>query len=313
MSSKVERIRLGIAGDVDSFHGRCMASIVNGVKDSSVRGRGVFDRIPGLAGLEVAAVFDPNQKTAETFVDEFGVANIANSVEELADMVDGVCILCDQDVMDHYKLGIDCLEHGIPTYIDKPFAATVAEAQSVVDVAVKCDVPVLSCSARRFDPLIVGGAALAKKELKTVRGAHLFGDWRYKNMIWYGVHAIDVLFAVLGSDIVAVHEVGNVTNRLMKLTYRNGLVVVVDLPYDIGTGTTITMFGDCNTHYPFVTVSTGRTPFFFEQLLYRIGGMIQSGISPVPYNEMTHVIRVLNAAEQSLQENREIKVDMNAN
>jgi predicted dehydrogenase len=310
MKSDTKRIRLGIAGQANSFHARCITSIINGVTRKSETGWGVFEKVPELASFGVSAVYDPDRDVAETFAGSFGVPNVASSPEELADMVDGVCIVCEKNVTDHHRLAPPFLAKGVPTYVDKPFAATVAEAQGVVNEAIKQDTPVLSCSARRYCPNIVGGAALAKKEMPEVFSGHVLGDWRYETMLWYGVHAIDVLFAVLGPHVVAVHEIGNERDRRMKLTYRNGTVVMVELPYDLGVGTSVVLFGKRSSHHPVLTMGTGRTYVFFTHLIYHIGGMIASGEPPVPYAEMVHVIRVLNAAEESLAEGKEIQVEM---
>lgn len=303
-------IKLGITGQVDSFHSNCICSIVNGVTRPPRQTWGVFQKMPELTGFCVDCVYDPNREAAEDVAAAFSVPNVASSPEEMAAMVDGVLILCEKNVTDHGKMAPFFLERHVPVYVDKPFAATVEDALDIVWAARRFNTPVLSCSARRFDPLVVGGAALLRKESKGLFSAYVFSDWRYERMLWYGVHAVEVLFAVLGPDVVAVREMGDARHRMIRLTYRDGLVAVVDLPYEIGVGTSVVVFGKRDAHHPYWYLGTGRTQVFFVGLLERIGAMIQSGCSPVPYNEMVHVIRVLNAAEQSLAEGREIQVDI---
>jgi predicted dehydrogenase len=303
-------IRLGVAGTLDSFHANCVCSLVNGVTRRPQQSWGVFGKMPELAGFTVNAVYDPDRARAEDAAAAFSVPHVAGSPGEMAGLVDGVLIVCDKDQTDHYRLAPAFLERRLPVYVDKPFAGTAEEALGVVRVARRSGTPVLSCSARRFDPLIVGGAAILRKECTGLLAAYAFGDWRYEKMIWYGVHAVDVLFAVLGPDVVAVRETGDARHRMIRLAYRDGLVATVDLLYDAGTGTSVVVFGRGAAHNPHWVLGTGRTPVFFAALVERIGAMIQSGQPPVPYAEMVHVIRVLNAAEQSLAEGREIAVDM---
>lgn len=304
-------IKLGITGQVDSFHSNCICSIVNGVIHSPRKTWGVGEKMPELGGFRIEAIYSPHSDVATDVAAAFSIPHITSSLEELAGIVDGVLILCEKDVTEHYKIASIFLERHVPVYIDKPLAETVEEALSVVRIAQKHGTPMLSCSARRFDPLIVEGTAILRKECHKPLSAYVFGDWRYTKMIWYGVHAIDVLFAVLGPDVVSVRDVGDIKHRILRLTYRNGLVAIVDLPYDIGVGTSVVVFGKRDAQHLYWYLGTGRTHVFFAGLLERIGCMIQSGIPPVSYAEMVHVIRVLNAAEQSLRENREIFVDMN--
>jgi predicted dehydrogenase len=304
-------VRLGITGQVDSFHSNCICSIVNGVTHLPSQTAGIFEKMPELAGYQISCVYDPaNRDAAMDVASAFSIPHIASSPEEMAEMVDGVMILCEKNVTDHGKMAGFFLERRLPVYVDKPFAATVADAEEIVNCARRYETPVLSCSARRFDPLIVGGTALLRKEAKELFSAYVLSEWRYDIMLWYGVHAVDVLFAVLGPDVVAVHEMGDFRHRMMKLTYRNGLIAVVDLPYEIGVGTSVVVFGKRDGHNSYWYLGTGRTPLFFAGLIERFGSMIHSRCPPIPYAEMVHVIRVLNAAEQSLTERKEIKVDI---
>ena len=224
-------VRLGITGQVDSFHSNCICSIVNGVTRPPRQTWGVFQKMPELAGFRVNCVYDPNREAAEDVAAAFSVPHVASSPQEMVGKVDGVLILCEKNVTDHGKMAPFFLERRLPVYVDKPFAATTEDALDIVGAAQRHGTPVLSCSARRFDPLIVGGTALLRKESKGLFSAYVFSDWRYERMLWYGVHAVDVLFAVLGADVVAVHEVGDARHRMIRMTYRDGLVAVVDLPY----------------------------------------------------------------------------------
>lgn len=303
-------IKLGVTGQVDCFHSNCICSLVNGVARQPKKTWGISEKRPELAGFQVAAVHDPVRERAEDVAAAFAIPKVAGSVEELAGLVDAVLVLCERNVTDHWKLALPCLERRVPVYVDKPFAGTAEEARGVVRAALRCGTPVLSCSARRWDPAVVGGVALLRKESRGLQAAYVFGDWRYDKMLWYGVHAVDVLFAVLGPDVVAVRECGDARHRIMRLTYRDGLVALVDLPYDAGVGTSVVVFGKREAHPPCWCLASGPNAVFFSGLLDRIGAMIQSGRPPVPYEDMVHVIRVLGAAEQSLAEGREIKVDM---
>jgi len=69
------------------------------------------------------------------------------------------------------------------------------------------------------------------------------------------------------------------------MTYRDGLVAMVEMPKDLGVGTSVVLFGRRECHGSLITFGTGKGPLFFAQLIYRIGSMVLSGQSPIPYPE----------------------------
>jgi len=82
----------------------------------------------------------------------YGIALVARP-EDMLGQIDAVMIESQQGSR-HLERARPFLEAGLPTFVDKPFAETVAEADSMIALARQHGSPLLSCSALRYDPVI---------------------------------------------------------------------------------------------------------------------------------------------------------------
>src|SRR5690349_7919943 len=79
----------------------------------------------------------------------YGIELVA-SPQDLLGKIDAVMIESQQGSR-HLERARPFLEAGLPTFVDKPFAETVAQAEAMIALAQKHNAPLLSCSALRFD------------------------------------------------------------------------------------------------------------------------------------------------------------------
>ncbi len=112
------------------------------------------------------------------------------------------------------------IEAGIPCFVDKPFTCDLGQARELVDVAERRRVPLFSSSALRYAPELVDFLAQtqsADSATGSIIGAVTYGPSpvhaRNPGLFHYGMHATEVLFALLGPDcqwVTCVREGGEI-------------------------------------------------------------------------------------------------------
>src|SRR5262249_57417588 len=85
-------------------------------------------------------------------------------VDKPADMIGKVDAMLIEavDGSVHYERAKPFLDAGVPCYVDKPFACSVADARMIVELAAKKKRPLCSASSLRFAPELVAYADDAK-------------------------------------------------------------------------------------------------------------------------------------------------------
>src|SRR5262249_54090969 len=109
---------------------------------------------PRVKGFQIARVWDEDRRSAEVFARVFhGRPEVCESFEEVSDDVDLVFIAdCNGDGSDHLKLATPGLKKGVPTFVDKPLANSLADAKKIQALARKHRAPVMSLSILQTNP-----------------------------------------------------------------------------------------------------------------------------------------------------------------
>jgi hypothetical protein len=91
-------------------------------------------------------------------------------------------------------------------FIDKPFAASLADAREIVRLAKESGTPFFSCSCSRFQPEIwkLRADAGVGKVAKVQGSAPFSTEPHHPDLFWYGIHGVEALYTVLGPGCVAV-------------------------------------------------------------------------------------------------------------
>lgn len=173
--------RIGIVGAESSHTGELLRLINDEQK------------LPGARVVAVAPV---------DVADAAGIdpALVAASPDELIGAVDAVFVLT-RDGATHRALAEPLLAAGLPVWVDKPFATTLADARSMIATARGAGGMVWSRSALRF-PAAVGRAAglAARGELRHLQLAGPADPASpYSGIAFYGIHQIEAAVEVLGT------------------------------------------------------------------------------------------------------------------
>lgn len=267
--------------------------------------------VPQVGGFQITRVWDESPEIAKLFSKVFrGRPRVCKTFEEVSDDVDLVFIAdCRGDGKDHLRLASPGLKKRVPTFIDKPFAYDVSDAQSLVALAKKHRTPLLSLSLLGTIPHAAyfrnRFPEIAPVEFGTVKGfarAGLAGQ----------IHAISLAQQIFGTGVVDVECMGRAELGHVLLDYggkpdrpTNGVV----LNCDSGGGWHLSMYASAYSsrgaiHSP--GISDFDFPYGAVEVLKKVRRMVQIGKPQVPYEEMIECIAVAMAARLAQKKRKRV-------
>ncbi len=196
-----EEIRVGIIG-LDTGHVVAFTKTMNDPKAEGALAncRVVAASPKGSPDIESSVSRVPKY-TAE--LEKMGVVMTA-SIPELLEKVDAV-LLETNDGRPHLEQVIPVLRAKKRVFIDKPIAASLADAILIFRAAEKYGVPLFSSSSLRFGPntlAIRGGSIGEVSHCRTGSPASL--EKTHPDLFWYGIHGVEALFTVMGTGCESV-------------------------------------------------------------------------------------------------------------
>jgi hypothetical protein len=241
---------------------------------------------------------------AEELSSRFGVA-LAGSPEEIAEACDAV-LLESADGRVHLEQFRRIIECGKPVFIDKPLALSVREAEEIADLASRHGVPVMSCSALRYAAAFTHALAADDGPLT---GADCFGPITFEptqpGYFWYGIHAVEMLFAAMGGGCRQVSVISNPDHDLITALWEDGRIGTVR-GNRLGNSRFGALLHD-GSGVRYADITSHPKPFY-ASLLEQVMGLFQSGKSPVPMEITLEIIRFVEAANQSRQTGAPVKL-----
>lgn len=223
---------------------------------------------------------------------EMGVT-MAATVEDAVDGVDAVLLEINDPAL-HLSYFKQVVGLGKPIFIDKPLASTTAEGRQIIKLAEAAGTPVWSSSSLRFIPML----ADARQKVPTPVIGQTFGALGKaaagSDLVWYGVHAVEMLVAALGVGACGVRALEDKLGITLVVEYpdnRRGLVECLRGLSKYGgrlQSKENLCFFDSGVGSPYVSLMSALRTFVFE------------GTLPVPLSESLEVLAILEAGEQSL-------------
>src|SRR5947209_9941890 len=105
--------------------------------------------LAGLEDVELVGVADVNAQQAQTVAARLG-APAYTDYRPLLEIVDAVSVVVPTS--QHYPVAADFLRRGIPVLVEKPLAATVEEAEALVELADRAGAALQVGHIERFNP-----------------------------------------------------------------------------------------------------------------------------------------------------------------
>jgi hypothetical protein len=264
-----------------------------------------------FGGYKIVAAYPKGSNDIKSSVDripayteevkKFGVT-IVDSIQELLSIVD-VVLLETNDGRLHLEQALPVLKAGKRMFIDKPVAASLADAIAIFEAASNYNVPLFSSSSLRY---ISGVKEITEGKIGRVSGADTYSpatiEKTHPDLFWYGVHGVETLFTVMGTGCKSVSR---------TFTEKTDLVVGKWNDDRIGTFRGIrsgkadyggTVFGELG-------ISQLGKYNGYNELLTEIIRFFQTGIVPVKPEETIEIFAFMAAAEESkMQGGSEVEI-----
>ncbi len=158
-------------------------------------------RHPGVTGA--ALVGGPTERNRELAA-EGGIDLVVDEPADLVGKVDAA-IVSTRDGARHLEHARPLLDAGLPVLVDKPLAASVEHADTLLESARENDALLVSCSALRFVPEMAELTA-AEPARGPLRHVHVIGpadpDSEYSGLYFYGIHHVEAALEILGNPVV---------------------------------------------------------------------------------------------------------------
>ncbi len=255
-----------------------------------------------LANIRVVAAFPggspdlpASANRVENFtktISEMGV-EIVGSIDELLKRVD-VVLLESVDGRPHWEQARPVILAGKPLFIDKPVAATLADAIAIYRLAAEHKVPVFSSSSLRFSP----GIASLKNDEKVgdVLGCVAFSpcslDGTHPDLFWYGIHGVEALFTIMGPGCESVVCAKTPGTHVVTGVWKDGRIGTFRGIRDGKAGYGGLVFG-----------AKGIAPLGsyagYQPLLEQIAVFFRTGKPPVSAEETINLVAFMAAADES--------------
>jgi predicted dehydrogenase len=288
-------LKIGIIG-LDTSHVTAFTQLLN---DSAhayhVPGGKVVVAFPGGSPdfeLSISRV----QGFTDKLRDEQGV-QIVDSVEAVAELSDAI-LLESVDGRVHLEQFAKIAPFGKPVFIDKPLAVTSEDAKQIAALAAKHGIAVMSTSALRYAEGLT--EVLANAEKGAIIGVDAYGPMAIQptqpGYYWYGIHTVEMVFAVLGKDCVDVTVTTNDDHDVIVGRWADGRIATVR-----GNRKGNNQFG-ATVHREkgsqFVDVYAHAKPYY-ASLLERIVPLFKGEGAAIDFTETIAVIRFIEAANES--------------
>lgn len=227
----------------------------------------------------------------KTLTEEYGV-KLYDSIEEMCRHVD-VVMLESVDGRPHLEQVIPVFKAGLPVFIDKPIAGSLKDAIEINKLAKKHGVPCWSSSSLRYYPGVVEVAEATKGDLK---GAISYGpatiEPSHPDFFWYGIHATEALFTVMGTGVKSVTRTYTPDNDVITGTWDDGKVGVVYGIRNSKAGYKVTAFGTKKI----VEQSKGGN---YTPMLREVVQFFRTKEAPVSMEETLEIYAFMEAADES--------------
>lgn len=288
--SAAEEIRIGIIG-LDTSHVVAFTRQIND-KDHPrhVPGGKVIAAYQG-GSPDIASSVERIEGFTKTLVDDYGVV-LYDTIEELCKNVDAI-LLESVDGRPHLAQVKPVFEAGLPVFIDKPVAGSLRDAITIYRLSKESGTPCWSASSLRFRP---GTVAVAKADVGEVKGAISYGpasiEKTHPDLFWYGIHATEALFTVLGTGCKTVSRVHTEDTDVVTGVWEDGKVGVFYGLRNQKSSFKLTKFG---TKQIFEQTEGGD----YTEMIQEIMRFFASGTPPVSAETTLEIYAFMEAADES--------------
>lgn len=186
--------------------------------------------LSGMSGVQPSGVFDIKRERTKVVADEFGVPAHA-SLEALIEASDAIVVAVPTSA--HESVARAALGRGVHAFVEKPLAATLDEADRILEAARSAGLLLQVGHVERFNPVVVAAAEYIDEPLFIE--SHRMAPFSPRStdiavVLDLMIHDVDLVMRLVGKPIVEIAAVGvpvlsgNVDIANARLTFEGGAV-----------------------------------------------------------------------------------------
>jgi predicted dehydrogenase len=285
-------IRIGMIG-LDTSHVIAFTRLLNDPSSP--------DHVPGARVVAAFKGGSPDVESSRNRIDGFTAelrdkwkVEIVESIPVLCQKVDAV-LLESVDGRPHLEQAKAVLAARKPLFIDKPLAASYRDAREIVRLAREAGVPWFSSSSLRFWEETQ--RLKSAPESGAILGVNVHGpaptEPHHPDLMWYGIHAVEMLFTLMGPGCETVTRVSTEGADVVVGRWVDGRLGMVRGIRKGKEDYGITLFGEK------ANLRSENRPFSYRPLLVQIVKFFQTGVSPVKAEETLEMFAFMQAADIS--------------
>jgi hypothetical protein len=286
-AESAEKIRAGIIG-CDTSH---VVAFTQLLRDPKATGE--------LTEMKIVAAFPggspdirSSQENVKKYTDRLrGMdVEIVDSIDELLKKVDAV-LLESVDGRPHLAQARPVIAAGKPLFIDKPMAASLADAMEIFRLAREKKVPCFSASSVRFSSgyqAVRNGTAAFGEVRSCTAWSPMEIEPHHPDLFWYGIHGVEGLFTIMGPGCKTVTRTAP---QQVVGVWKDGRQGTFLAKKDIGARVEGSQ-------------KSGDVGKFegYKPLVVEIVKFLKSGKPPVSAEETLEIIAFMEAADESKRE-----------
>ncbi len=230
---------------------------------------------------------DDRQKQLE----EWGVKVTEDFAEAVADC--DAIMLEVNDPAYHVEYFAKCTELGKPIFLDKPMADTTANAKKIMQMANDAGLRVFSSSSLRFVPALVEAIEKVGEPKYVSTYGPLGKAPAGSSIVWYGVHAFEMLERAMGRGAKAVFARKDSVGVVCIVDYGQGKRGVVELTEGAYS------YGGAVRSEKQAVPFTAANALLYPLQLREVVKFFQGAEPPVTLEDALEVTAMLDAAERS--------------
>lgn len=221
------------------------------------------------------------------------IPHIVQRPQDVIGHVDAVFIATD-DGFDHVERVRPFVAAGLPVFVDKPLALTVADLRTFIEWR-QAGARILSSSGLRYAPELDALLPISPQ----------IGELRWMSAVscktWerYGIHLLQPVYRILGRGFVSIRLESSPAAEIAHLVHGSGVEVTLPVIKDGGaTFGTMHLCGTAGqTSFKFSDTYTG-----FRRQVVSFIDYVRSGVEPYPFSETVELMSVLIAGITSKKE-----------
>ncbi len=189
-----------------------------------------------LKDIELVGVSDTNLARGIEIASQYHT-HFYENYQELLPYVDAVCIAVPTKI--HHQVGVNCLKAGVHILIEKPIAASIAEAESLVNLAAETGCILQVGHIERFNPAFRELSQVIQTENILALEARRLSPYSNRAsdvsvVLDLMIHDIDLLLELSASPVVKLtasgstsSDSGNLDYVTANLGFANGVVATL--------------------------------------------------------------------------------------